>query len=67
MENFNSQINEIQNRLQNIEKNLNLIMDKLNIKENKKEEIDLIKLYGLKPLSYYKDDENNKLIVKNNI
>ena len=42
-------------------------MDKLNIKENKKEEIDLIKLYGLKPLSYYKDDENNKLIVKNNI
>ena len=61
MEKFDIQITEIQNKLKNIENNLKLIMDKLDIKEEKKE-VDLIKLYGLKPLSFYKDNENENKI-----
>ena len=48
------ELKNVQKILQELELKLNLIMDKLDIKEEKKP-IDLIELYGLKPSSFYKN------------
>jgi hypothetical protein len=48
------ELKNVQNILQKLELKLNLIMNELGIKEDKKP-IDLIQLYGLKPLSYYEN------------
>jgi len=46
----------LENKINNIESMLKLIVKKLHI-ETEKKPVDLIELYGLKPLSFYK--ENN--------
>jgi alanine racemase len=49
-----NELKNVQKILQKLELKLNLIMNKLGIKEEKKP-IDLIELYGLKPLSFYEN------------
>lgn len=47
---------ELENKINSIESMLKLIMKKLNIEiETEKKPVNLIELYGLKPLSYYEN------------